>query len=65
MDLSSLVEHKTFCPDLGMGLNSKSADKDLKVVMPEKSKACVTAFTKKLVTTFQLMWTNSGHNFFE
>jgi len=44
-----------------MSLDSKSADKELKVVMPEKSKACVSAFTKKLVTTFQLSRTKSGH----
>ena len=47
--------------DLGMSLDSKSADKELKAVTPEKSKSCVTAFTKKLVTTFQLSRTRSGH----
>ena len=49
--------------DLGMSLDSKSADKELKVVTPEKSKSCVTAFKKKLVTTFQLSRTRSGHIF--
>ena len=38
----------TLAADLGMSLDSKSADKELKVVKPEKSKSCVTAFTKKL-----------------
>ena len=40
--------------DLGMNLDSKSADKELKAVTPEKSKSFVTTFTKKLVTTFQI-----------
>ena len=31
--------------DLGLNLDSKSADKELKAVTPEKSKACVTALT--------------------
>ena len=47
--------------DLGMSLDSKSADKELKVVTLEKSKSCVTAFTKKLEITFQLSRTRSGH----
>ena len=47
--------------DLGESLDSKSAEKELKAVTPEKSKSCVTAFTKKLVTTFQLSRTRSGH----
>ena len=33
-------------PDLGMSLDLKSADKELKVVTPERRKACVTAFAK-------------------
>ena len=33
--------------DLGTSIDLKSADKELKAVTPEKSKACVTAFTKK------------------
>ena len=33
-------------PDLGMSLDSKSVYKELKVVTPEKSKDCITAFTK-------------------
>ena len=41
-------------PDLGTSIDLKSADKELKAVTPEKSKTCVTAFTKKLVTTLQL-----------
>ena len=47
--------------DLGMSLDSKSADKDLKAVTPEKCKVCITAFTKKLVTIFQLSKTRSDH----
>ena len=47
--------------DLGMNLDSKSADKELKAVTPEKSKACVFGLTKKLVITFQLSKTRSGH----
>ena len=38
-------------PDLGISIDLKSADKELKAVTPEKSKTCVTTFTKKLVTT--------------
>ena len=34
-------------PDLGISIDLKSADKELKAVMPEKSKTYVTAFTKK------------------
>ena len=34
--------------DLGMSLDSKSADKELKAVTPEKSKSCITTFTKKI-----------------
>ena len=49
--------------DLGLSLDSKSADKELKTVTPEKSKTCVAALTKKLVTTFQLSKTKSGHFF--
>ena len=41
-------------PDLGTSIDLKSAEKELKAVTPEKSKTCVTAFTKKLVTTLQL-----------
>ena len=41
-------------PDLGISLDSKLADKELKAVTPEKSKSCATAFIKKFVTTFQL-----------
>ena len=40
--------------DLGTSIDLKSADKEMKAVTPEKSKTCVTAFTKKLVTTLQL-----------
>ena len=47
--------------DLGISIDLKSADKELKVVMPEKSKAFDTAFAKKLVITFQLSKTQSGH----
>ena len=52
---------ETVITDLGMSLDSKSADKELKAVTPEKSKSCVTTFTKKLVTTFQLSRTRRGH----
>ena len=47
--------------DLGISLDSKSAVKELKAVTPEKSKSCVTAFAKKLVTTFQLSRTRRRH----
>ena len=50
-------------PDLGTRIDLKSADKELKAVTPEKSKTCVTAFTKKLVTIFQLSRTRLGHFF--
>ena len=33
-------------PDLGISIDLKSADKELKVVTPEKIKTCVTTFTK-------------------
>ena len=33
--------------DLGMSLDSKSADKELKMVTHEKAKLALTAFTKK------------------
>ena len=49
--------------DLGISIDLKSADKELKAVTSEKSKTCVTAFTKKLVTTFQLSITKKGHFF--
>ena len=47
--------------DLGMSLDLKSANIELKAVTSEKSKSYVTAFTKKLVTTFQVSRTRSGH----
>ena len=47
--------------DLGLSPDSKTAEKELKVVTPEKSKAWVTAFTKSLVTTYQLRKTRSVH----
>ena len=50
-------------PGLGTSIDLESADKELKAVTPEKSKTCVTAFTKKLVTTFQLSRTRSCHFF--
>ena len=37
-----------FTPEGGLGLDSRSADKELKAVTPEKSKVCVTTFTKKI-----------------
>ena len=46
-----------------MKLDSKSADKKLKTVTPERSKSCVNAFTKMLVTTFQLSRTRIDHIF--
>ena len=49
--------------DLGISIDSKSADKELKLLTPEKGKTCVTGFTKKLVTTFQLSKTRCGHFF--
>ena len=39
----------SFMADLGLSLDSKLAGKELKVVTPEKSKACVTTFIRKLV----------------
>ena len=50
-------------PELGISIDSKSADKELKAVTPEKSKTRVTTFTKKLVTIFQLSRTRLGHFF--
>ena len=41
--------------DLDLSLDLRSADKDLKAVTPDKSKACVTTFTKNLVTKYQLL----------
>ena len=32
----------------GLSLDSRSADKEQKAVTPEKSKACVTTFAKKV-----------------
>ena len=53
--ISCFVERNCrICTDLGTSIDLKSSDKELKAVTPEKSKACVTAFTKKLVTTLQL-----------
>ena len=49
--------------DLGTSIDLKSYDKELKAVMPEKSKTCVTAFIKRLVTNFQLSRTRKGHFF--
>ena len=49
--------------DLGISIDLKSADKDLKAMTSEKSKTCVTAFTKKLVTIFQLSRPRKGHFF--
>ena len=51
--------------DLGINIDLESANKELKAVTPEKSKTYVTAFTKKLVTTFQLSRSRSGHFFFK
>ena len=34
--------------DLGLSFDSKSADKKLKGVTPEKNKACVTGYFKKV-----------------
>ena len=52
-------------PERGLSLDSKSAEKEQKAVTPEKSKACVTTFTKKLVKNYQLLRTSSGHIFLE
>ena len=49
--------------DLGISIDLKSAVKELKAVTPEKSKTCVTAFIKRLVTNFQLSRTRNGHFF--
>ena len=51
----------SFMADLGLSLGSKLAGKEVKVVTPEKSKACVTTFTKKLVTAIQLSSARSTH----
>ena len=42
-----MVDKRT---DLGLSLDSRSADKEQKAVTPEKSKACVTTFAKKVGT---------------
>ena len=47
--------------DQGFSLDSKSVEKELKAATPKKSEACVTAFTKKLVKTYQWLRTWSGH----
>ena len=52
---------KTPMTDLGTSINLKSSDKELKAVTPEKSKTCVTAFIKRLVTNFQLSRSRKGH----
>ena len=39
--------------DQGFSLDLKSVEKELKAATAKKSEACVTAFTKKLVTTYQ------------
>ena len=49
--------------DQGIIIDLKSADKELKAMTPEKSKTCVTAFIKRLVTNFQLSRTRKGHFF--
>ena len=52
MSKQTILDSKYYIctPDLGMSLDSKSADKELKAVTTEKSKSFVTAFTKKLLT---------------
>ena len=52
---------KTPMTDQGTSINLKSSDKELKAVTPEKSKTCVTAFIKRLVTNFQLSRSRKGH----
>ena len=61
--LYSESHNREFKADLGISINLKSADKELKAVTPEKSKTSVTAFIKMLVTTFQLSRTRKGHFF--
>ena len=39
--------------DLGLSIDSRSADKELKVVTSEKSKFCAAAFAKVLATQNQ------------
>ena len=58
---NSIPKSTFFHSDLGLSLDSKLADKELKAMTSEKSKSCVTTFTKKLVITFQLSRTRSGH----
>ena len=41
-----LRSSKGMVTDLHISIDSKSADKELKAVTPQKSKTCVTAFTK-------------------
>ena len=41
-------------------LDSRSADKELNTVKPEKSKACVTTFGKKVGAKYQLLSNSSG-----
>ena len=67
---NEIVQRLIFAPaadvgkaGLGTSIDLGSADKELKAVTPEKSKTCVTAFTKTLVTTFQLSRTRSCHFF--
>ena len=56
-----MSEKMTILSDLGLSFDSKSANKEVEVVTPEKSKACITTFTKKMVTTFLLLKNRRGH----
>jgi len=60
---SSTFENVCWGPGLGISIDLKSADKELKAVTPEKRKTCVTVFTKKVVTAFQLSRTRKDQFF--
>ena len=51
----------SFMEDLGLSLDSKLAGKELKVVTPEKRKACITTFTKKVGNNLPVSKTRSDH----
>jgi len=46
--ISSIPQCLRSTAEGGLSLDSRSTDKELKAVTPDKSKACVTTFTKKV-----------------
>ena len=58
-----MIDDRMCHPDLGINIDSKSADKQLKAMMPEKSKTRVTAFTKKVGNYFPVFKNQKGSFF--